>query len=418
MSVNLAKISIAISFLSFLISPVAYSAELKTVTVNGMTVSEETAKAMQGGCGYDPYEKLKGFISGGNIVPKWVNGKPEAGIDPALACRLSKMLEAMKGRCNAKIISGHRSANQQESMCGSGRSGCAAPGRSCHQYGLAVDLSTDCNKLLRQVAPQFQLGFPYYGIHVQCAEHKTAGRSSCSGPCNGGIEINPDANALANAGSYSPSSGISNMFRQALGLPEQPQQPPPPPTPQQALPQSQQPTQYFPSSSGSAQPTSGSSGTSGSTGQSPVSALSPTSQQYLGVTQPTPYQPSISEQLLQMAYGTTTQNIPQNTGTTVPLFLNPNDIGTVQIQNPTPIQSTTSRAAQSPSIATLQPSQTFTSSDLNYAPRVQQTYTPPQSGVFAVLENLKTILLRMLEILRPMGISNAIQGGHVNEFAE
>jgi len=385
-------------------------AELKTTTVNGMTVSDATAKAMQGGCDGDPYEKLKPFITSGNIVPKWMNGKPEAGIDPALACRLSKMLEAMKGRCNAKIISGYRSAGQQESMCGSGRTGCAPPGRSCHQYGLAVDLSTDCNRLLRQIAPQFQLGFPYYGIHVQCAEHKTASRSSCTGPCNGGIAINPDQNALANAGNYSPSSALSNMFRQALGMPQQPQQPPPP-APQQALPQQQQPTQFFPSTG----QTSGSSG-AGTTGSSPVSALSPESQQYLGVTQTNQPQTSIADQLVQMAYGTTsTATQPQNTGTTVPLILTANDTGTIQTA---PTSAKDVVVTQQNSIGSLQPAQTFTSSDLAYAPQAPAVTRPQPTGVFAVLETMKSVLLRMLEILRPMGIRDAIQGVHVNEYAE
>ncbi len=209
-----------------------------------------------------------------------------------------------------------------------------------------------------------------------------------------------------------PSSAFTSAIREALGLNQSPQQPPPPPPPmqQQPLQQGQQPTQYFP------QQTTGTPSSSGSSGQSPVTALSPTSQAYLGVTDTgDKYQPSISEQLLQMAYGTTSQTPPQNTGTTVPLYLSPTDVGTVQVQNPNSV-STTSPVAQNVPIGTLQPSQTFTSQDLSYAPSVPQTYTPPPTGMFAIFETLKTILLRMLEILRPMGIRDALQGDVEHEY--
>ncbi len=394
----------------------AHSQESKNVMVNGMNVSEKTAELMKGGCEFNPYEKLQqlGVVSSGaEVAPKWVNGQPQAGIDPALACRLAKMFQST-GAC-AKITSAYRSAAKQQSMCGSGRTGCAAAGNSCHQYGLAVDISGSCLQRLRQIAPQFQLiqnpipGDPY---HFQCAEHPGAGRSSCKGPCNGGVVINPDPNALANATNYSPSSPLTDMFRQALGLNQQPPPPPPPPpAQQQPLQQAQQATQYFPSS----QPTTN-TGTPSTGSPSPITALSTSSQQYLGVTDTgTAYQPSVAEQLLQMAYGTAKQNPPQNTGTSVPLYLSPDDVGSVQVQNES---STTPYVAQNAPVGTLQPSQTFTSQDLSYARPAQPAYTPPSSGVFAVLETLKTLLLRLLEILRPMGIRNALQGDTHVEHVE
>ena len=96
-----------------------------------------------GGCDTDPFEALKPFVSGGNVIPIKAGGALKNGIDTALACRLSKLLKfAQRNGCNAKIISGFRSAAQQESMCGAGRSGCAAPGKSCHQPGRDVDVHT------------------------------------------------------------------------------------------------------------------------------------------------------------------------------------------------------------------------------------------------------------------------------------
>lgn len=365
--------------------------------------------AKNGGCDYDPYQKLQqlGVIgAGAQVVPRTVNGQPQEGIDIALACRVSKMFEHA-GRC-AKITSAYRSPQKQQSLCGSGRTGCAPPGTSCHQYGLAVDISGPCLQKLRQIAPQFQLiqnpipGDPY---HFQCAEHRGASRRSCTGPCNGGIAITPDPNALANAGNYSPSSSLANMFRQALGLNQQPQQPPPPPIQPQTVPQQQQPTQYFPPQGSNLGTATG----SGAKEQSPVSALSPDSQKYLGINGSSQPPTSIADQLLELAYGTSSPSQPQNTGTTVPLILNPNDSGSLRAQPTT--TAYIDPVSNNIPVGSLQPSQTFTSSDLAFAPELQHnTFGAEPTGVYAVLEAVKQTLLRALQILRPMGIRAALQG--------
>lgn len=372
--------------------------------------------AKNSGCDYDPYQKLisMGIVrSGVQIEPK----NRQGGIDVSLACRLTKLFEAA-GKC-AQITSGYRSPELQKSMCGAGRVGCAPAGGSCHQYGLAVDISGPCLEKMAQLAPKFQLvriNIPKDPYHFQCAEHPHPGRSpqgergaGCSTPCNGGI-------AITGVGPGNPpSSPFTNALRDALGLDKQPTPQQAAPTPQQALPQQQQPTQYFPSS-GTGQQTP----TSGTSGQSPVSALSPASQQYLGVTQSdTQPQVSIADQLLQMAYGTTSTQQPQNTGTTVPVHLTSNDIGTVQ-SNPTPVMQVGTQPTQKVPVGSLQPGQTFTSPDLGYAPSVPQTYPTEPTGVFRVLETMKSVLLRMLEILRPMGIRNALEGvgTYVDEHAE
>lgn len=202
-----------------------------------------------------------------------------------------------------------------------------------------------------------------------------------------------------------PSSPFTDTLRRALGLDAPKTQQPAPSVPQQTLPQAQQPTQYFPSA-GTA-PTSG-------TDNSPISALSTSSQKYLGITSTgNQSQTSIADQLIQMAYGTSTQAAPQNTGTTVPLYLNPNDVGVVQIQSQS--VSTTSYASQE--AGSLHPSQTFTSHDLNSAPRIDTT-NAPLSNTFAFLETLKGILLRVLEILRPMGVRGAFQSDEHLEASE
>lgn len=368
--------------------------------------------AKNSGCDYDPYQKLydlKVVASGANVSPNG-QGKPGKGIDVSLACRLSKFLEWAKEQgCAPMIISGYRTGAEQQALVNAGKTK-AGPGASCHNHGLAIDLQSRCSEKLNKAASQFQLASRVRGYpnpnHYQCLEHAGGGgrNSGCPGPCNGGIVISPDMNALANTGNYSPSSNLSNIFRQALGLNQQPQQQqPPPPIQQQPLPQAQQPSQYFPTSQ---TPTNTGTPTTGT--QSPVNALSPESQKYLGITGPSGYTPSIADQLLELAYGTTSQTPPQNIGTTVPVYLNPNDVGTVGVQNPT-LVSTSSQTTQGPPIGTLQPSQTFTSSDLNFAPPLQLTYAPPQTGVFVVLDTIKSILLRILEVLRPMGIRDALR---------
>jgi hypothetical protein len=407
--------------------------ELKTVTVNGMTVSEETAKTMMGGCEFNPYEKLKqmGVVSSGaELVPQWTSGGPQAGIDPALACRLAKMFE-YAGPC-AKITSAYRSAAKQESLCGSRgkKSGCAAPGRLCHQYGLAVDISGSCLQRLRKIAPQFNLiqppisGDPY---HFQCAEHPKGNRGSCSGPCNGGLAINPDPNALASATNYSPSpsSGLTNKFRQMLGLEQQqppPQQPPPSPIPQQQLPQNQQPTQYF---APEQQPTSQVPSSPGITGNEGSPTKPTSSSPPVGNDEDDfvtiPYKPSIAEQLMEIAFGTKSEeNEEENqivSSSSIDLVIDPNDVVSLGSQD----ASSSFIETAGPSVGSLQPGQTFTSPDLSFSPpAAEPPFVVPQSGTFAIFESMKQALLRALEILRPMGIRAALEGthAHAEDFSE
>jgi hypothetical protein len=378
------------------------------------------------GCSSDPYafldNKQRHSAKGNpNSIVTPVTGD-SGGLDVVFACRLTKLFEYIESQgCRITI----NSARRNKQVCGAAGSGCASQGNSCHQYGTAVDVGgpAKCLELVTSTIGRqnkngrFGLHVAYVEKspdyrHIQCVEHLVANASGggCNTSCDGKTPIN--AGTSAGIDGRSPSSGLTNSLRQALGLNQQPQQPPPPPPipqQQQAIPQQQQPTQYFPTQG------TGSSGSGGTTGQSPVSALSPTSQQYLGVTgggtQPT----SIADQLLQIAYGTST-NQPQNTGTTVPLFLNPNDTGTLQAQPPAAPQPVKDQAQNDVPIGSLRPAQTFTSSDLAYSPSAQQnTLAPKPTGMYAVLEAMKQTLLRALEILRPMGIRAALTGEHTHE---
>lgn len=215
-----------------------------------LTTDKDRAIAF-GGCDSDPYKALEKFNKGAQLRPVQSGNSFRNGIDSALACRVSKMLQfAEQQGCRATIGSkgGYRSPDLQRNMCGGGSTGCAAAGTSCHQYGLAVDISAPCLGWLKQIAPRFHLvkppisGDPY---HFQCEEHPRGSRRSCTGPCNGGLAITPDLSnvpPMSYGPGYSPSSGLANAMRNFLN----PQPSPGPSTPSQALPQSQQFLQQAP----------------------------------------------------------------------------------------------------------------------------------------------------------------------------
>lgn len=192
-------------------------------------VDDSISTYLSGGCGSNPYDMLQsgGYIGNAQVRPVASgSGVSDAalrqGIDPALACRLFKFFEATRAKgCSVKIISAYRSAALQESMCGAGRSGCAAAGRSCHQYGLAVDVQTSCIGWMRAAAPQFQLVFPYYGQHIQCAEHPVAACSPATKPCNGGVQITPDLSRIP-----PPSQVPDTYFQPPATVPQNPFQNP------------------------------------------------------------------------------------------------------------------------------------------------------------------------------------------------
>ncbi len=118
------------------------------------------------------------------------------GLDPELACRIAAL---MKSDPKIKIIYGYRSIADQTAICGaSGKAhGCAKPGRSCHQRGLAADLSfpKEYSRAYRQLLlSKYKLHLAYSsGAHVQCIEHKKASVSSCNFPCaKDGPSIDPN----------------------------------------------------------------------------------------------------------------------------------------------------------------------------------------------------------------------------------
>ncbi len=133
-------------------------------------------------------EKAYAFLQSRAVGHGWKitpgqGGSP--GLDPEFACRLERLFKA--AGCGV-IFSAVRDRQDTIRACGTdkGRRGCNAYGRSCHNYGLAVDVGDgSCALKLRRMAPQFKLHFPYSKPHIQCIEHRyphcSAETISCGG---------------------------------------------------------------------------------------------------------------------------------------------------------------------------------------------------------------------------------------------
>ena len=209
---------------------------------------------LSGGCETNPYPELmsryslpRDALTGQpmKLMPKaGANGTGSEGINPALACRLLKLFQALEKEqgCLIKISSAYRTNGEQKQACGAGRKGCLGAGKSCHNYGLAVDIQGSCVARLRAFlgqknpstpgAQRFALHFPYEGDHLQCIEDRVANCSSGNG-CGGGFAINPDTSGFPTSGGV-PTQSYANQIRQWLN--PQPQPPPLPPIAMQPLP--------------------------------------------------------------------------------------------------------------------------------------------------------------------------------------
>lgn len=195
--------------------------QLGAVNSMGIDVSNATpsdTSILNGGCDSDPFQALAkyGCTRQNECVPSGPGG--QGGINSGLACRLVKLFDAAaRAGCSPRINSAYRSAAKQASMCGGGRSGCAPAGKSCHQYGLAVDVS--CADMLRRMAPQFQLHFPYWGPHIQCIEHKQASCNPSTPPCKGGGPI-ADPGQAGPQGQQQPQGGQPGGDPSGQGQPQ------------------------------------------------------------------------------------------------------------------------------------------------------------------------------------------------------
>ncbi len=199
----------------------------------GVKVCSNDLRFLRGGCDFNPYPYLEGqkTFAGVQLTPVSVENTSAVlhpGIDPMLACRLAKLIQAIGAKgCQIKVTSAYRSVQEQHSICGAGRSGCAAAGNSCHQYGLAVDITSTCMAQLRTYlgtnnpsaigAQEFKLHFPYYGNHIQCVEHARASCSPYTSSC-GGLPSNPNLATIPSV-AFGFSAGFSPNLSFAINQP-------------------------------------------------------------------------------------------------------------------------------------------------------------------------------------------------------
>jgi len=385
----------------------------------------EELKKVTGGCAQNPYPLLRErYKPGAQSSREGANGINRLNGD--FACRLAKFLAKFPGAC---INSAYRSPETQAILFrnavakygseAAARKWVAPPGNSMHNKGLAADL---CNLPANAKAEAskerltFRMGHEPWHIEP-----------------NGAV-----SGSQPDGGRSAPSSPLSTAIRNAVNPQPAMQSPPAQPLPQQ-LPQ-QTPTASAPPPLGTPNTTPYQPGTcapqfycsnnnlyyrtsscvdqinqvctKGCSGTScidtPVStdlltALLSTSTRPATTTgkKTATATPSVFEQLSAFA-GTQTQPTTATTSST-PLVLVITSQDSVSLQSQQAVQ-VSSTSTTSPGTYQLAPTQqTFISPDLAGSPAASQ-YSPQQSSGFqSALANLKAIVLRALEYLRPFG---------------
>ena len=252
---------------------------------------------------------------------------------------------------------------------------------SNHTRGVAMDVhpnsgNYDSMMNFAKANPQLGVCFPrplYNGKPdlphmiiggLQGGEGERCAAQGITKACSG-VNFDPNSIRPASAASTAPpTSQLANSIRQALGGQQQPQLAPQPALPQQPLGQQQSPTNAFNQS---------------------TPALVPTSSLLEGGTAVS----SVADRLEELTFGlkaTSTQS-----ATSVPLIINGNDVGGITSNNTQSAQSNTTNTGGS--IA----QQTFVSKDLNQSP----TSAASSNRYIQALAQLKTVLLQMLQYLRP-----------------
>lgn len=339
-------------------------------------VSDNDFKLLYGSCPSDPYTVLEGMRTSANVkIRPSGSGQTsvstlKSGIDPVLACRLTKLFEfAKQNGCSFQINSAYRNEDDQAracmGVCGNPRGcakGCSPPGGSCHQYGLAIDVtgSAQCVMWLRRVSPQFQLHFPYSGQHLQCAEHKVASCNRSTPSCNGSVQIATDPQNFSGPNASSAPLGLDNVFRNALG-----QQPPPLSAPLNTTQQNSLNSAFSPVGTPSGSLSFVNTGSSGTGG-------------------------SVADTLQNLLTGTSTATTSTPGG--VPVTINTADVAYL-----TPPNTTTPTPQYTPT-QTIPSPQTFTSPDLALPPLAQN-----QGTIQAALNDMRTQLTSVLAYLKPFG---------------
>lgn len=319
-------------------------------------------------------------------------------------CAAKFLKKANDAGMQACIREGARTVAKQEQYVRSGVIACKKGAMCEHPRGLAIDVNTssdDNYKKLHQMAPGDGLTF-YLGMRDKYHFVGSAGG------CAGGGTTPQDWDFPQYAAKQPPSSAMSNAIRNALGI--QPPPPPPiPPSPQIPQPQQSAQQQGVQSAFGGGGASGGSSSGGGTSQPTPVSQIfspaNPSSQlnfpQQAATSSTGTSTLDLLNQFLNPFSATSTEI---GTSTPVSLLLGTiRDVAVVNSNSPPTATSSSGSVNASGTIVSMQPitaQQTFTSQDLQYT---ATRTNAPTTLTWRVLENMKQILLRALEYLKPFG---------------
>ncbi len=205
-------------------------------TVGVSCVDSATADKLNGGCSFDPYPVVNSFRANTAVLltPQINSSGAQNGINPILACRVAQFLQYAKSQGHPLLItSGFRTAQQQTAACenichaASCPGTCAPAGTSCHQYGLAVDVSGTATDLawarsyLGVGAPAagastYRVFFPIKSgsdiFHLQCVENPVAGCNASTVGCGGGNFQITGAGPAGGGAATNPLQGLAQLL--------------------------------------------------------------------------------------------------------------------------------------------------------------------------------------------------------------
>ena len=340
------------------------------------------------------------------------------------------------------ITSAYRDGPSGANRCAGGAA------NSNHTRGVAMDVypanQADFPKLWKFASdnPEFGICFPHQqgGANttgysdrphmilagIGGSEAAACARQGVKSPCSG-TAFNP-----REVGPVPPSSSLTDSFRKMIGgdQPTAPSQPTPQaqpaPAAQPSLPQQPgavQSGQLF-GNQGAGLGTAGAAPTGTAV---PVIATPPGGTKSPSTTpdnaEQASYYSSVTDQLLQLAYDTPLATSTA-VATSVPLTIDGSDVKTIDTESGTIDSRTSSGTMAYGAPGTVLPSSnTFVSNDLGGGPyQVVASYRGEPTGFVALLVQLRDALAALLNILRPMGIREAISPApsvdHEEEFIE
>ena len=389
----------------------------------------EEFKRVTGGCAQNPYPLLRErYRPGTQSSREGANGINRLNGD--FACRLAKFLAKFPSVC---INSAYRSPETQAILFrnavakygseAAARKNVAPPGKSMHNKGRAADL---CNLPANAKSEASKDGLTFRMGHEPWHIEPTG---AVSGSQPGG------------EGTAAPSPPISRAIRNAIN-PQPAQQPPPQVTPAQTTASAPPPLgtsnttpyqpgtcapQFYCSNNNLYYRTSscvdqlnqvcprGCSGfacVNTPASSDPFSSLLSTSTKPATTTKTATSTISVFDQLNAFA-GLQTQPVKAVPGTPLILIITNQDSVSLRSQ-----QSASSTTAQGNAYQLAPTQQTFVSPDLSGDPAASQ-YQPQQtSGFQAALADLKNIVLRALEYLKPFGGRNIGSSADIDYSAE